>query len=76
MDQTMSAGRQARPANPAPPGSKGAGGVFGTLKTYIATQGAAIRTSDAVDGHNRPAERDLRELGIDHSPAYSAVVRH
>lgn len=71
MSQTT-AGRQARRANGAPR----EGGVIGALKTYIAVQGAAIRTADASFGHLQPAERDLKELGIEHTAAYSAVVRH
>lgn len=77
MDQTMSAGHRARRANPTPHSSgQGAGGIFGTLKAYVAVQGAAIRTADASFGHLQPAERDLKELGIEHTPAYSAVIRH
>lgn len=72
MAQTMTLGHKTRRATSAPR----AGGVVSTVKTYIAMQGAAVRTADASFGHHQPAENDLRTLGIEHTKAYSAIVRH
>jgi hypothetical protein len=71
MAQAMTAGRLARYAR-----APRAGGVIGVLRTYVAAQGAAIRTADASFGHLQPDERDLETLGIEHTAAYSALVRH
>jgi hypothetical protein len=68
MPQNLTPGRSAQTARP--------GGVIGAVRTYIAAYGAAVRTADASFGHLPPAERDLKELGIEHTPAYTAVTRH
>ena len=70
MAQTLSLGR--RPAI----ARTGRTGPLNSVRIYLAAAGAATRTSVAVGGRLRPSEKDLQTLGIEHTEAYSAVVRH
>ena len=70
MAQTLSLGRQARSVR------TGGSGFLNSVAAYAAAAGAASRTAVAVSGHLQPSENDLRTLGIEHTEAYSAVVRN
>lgn len=69
MAQTSSNGRLTRSVR------TGGVGFLNSVLIYLAAAGAASRTSVAVGGHLQPSERDLRTLGIEHTPAYAAVIR-
>ena len=69
MAQTLSQSRHARSVR------TGGVGFLNSILIYLAAAGAATRTSVAVGGHLQPSERDLQTLGIEHTPAYAAVVR-
>jgi hypothetical protein len=53
-----------------------AAGILTTIATYIAVQGAAVRTGDRVYGHLPPVEDDLKVLGIENMRVYSGLENH
>ena len=58
------------------PGGSRVPGVLSSARAYAAAHGAAMRTTVAVSGRNRPSEPDLKTLGIEDTAAYAAVTRH
>jgi len=68
MAQALAWGRQAPIAR--------TGGFLSALVTYISAAGAAVRTTTAAAGHNRPGVNDMNILGIEDTVAYSAVTGH